>query len=148
MNKREHWGDKDKLRSKSRLEYFKEYQRERYLKRREWAKAHPDLVKKYANNYYNRKGYETYKKRILEKRRALFSFLGDKCVKCSFSDWRALQIDHVNGGGNKERRRSVDQYYKIVKESIINNEEKYQLLCANCNWIKRYENNEVPNRRR
>ena len=31
----------------------------------------------------------------------------------------------------------------MVKESIKNNYNKYQLLCANCNWIKRYENKEL-----
>jgi len=26
--------------------------------------------------------------------------------------------------------------------------EEYQVLCANCNWIKRFENSEVTNRKR
>lgn len=36
----------------------------------------------------------------------------------------------------------VEKHEEIMK--IIENEEgKYQLLCANCNWIKRFENNET-----
>lgn len=146
MVDKKYWEEKDKLRSKERLEYFKEYQRKRYLKRREWAKKHPELVRSYANEYYRRKGYLTYKNRILKKRKLLFKYLGNRCINCGFSDWRALQIDHVNGGGNKERKVNMDKYYKIIRKSIESKEGKYQLLCANCNWIKRYENNEVPYR--
>lgn len=76
-------------------------------------------------------------------RNKLINFLGGKCVKCGFSDARALQIDHVSGGGVKEiihvLNRNKSKYYKQVYEDTAG---KYQLLCANCNWIKRHENNE------
>lgn len=71
--------------------------------------------------------------------------LGGKCVKCGFLDIRALQIDHIKGGGNKEMKLKG---YKTIYYEIIKNPEsmkdRYQVLCANCNWIKRYENKEVP----
>lgn len=69
--------------------------------------------------------------------------LGNKCVKCGFSDIRALQIDHINGGGCYDmRNRSRKNLYRF----ILNNDVTgiFQLLCANCNWIKRYENDEIP----
>lgn len=74
--------------------------------------------------------------------------LGNKCIKCGITDFRVLQIDHINGGGVKEiklyQRQSV--YYKnLLKLSEYELKVKYQLLCANCNWIKRYENNEYRN---
>lgn len=64
--------------------------------------------------------------------------LGGKCVWCGFNDVRALQIDHVNGGGVKELRswnHQIPYYKKVVRES---DSGIYQLLCANCNWIKRH----------
>ncbi|MDG7005258.1 MAG: hypothetical protein JRN73_09990 [Nitrososphaerota archaeon] len=71
--------------------------------------------------------------------------LGSKCVRCGFSDFRALQIDHVNGGGRSEARRLAGvAYYLHVLDHI--NDGTYQLLCANCNWIKRAENEEVGGR--
>ena len=62
------------------------------------------------------------------------------CVKCGFSDIRALQIDHINGGGSKHKRScsGSHEYYK----TMIVYPEDYQLLCANCNQIKKCEDRE------
>jgi hypothetical protein len=56
-----------------------------------------------------------------------------------------LQIDHVNGDGSKERGGKQHNNYTVMLTEIIegNKNGRFQLLCANCNWIKRYENNEV-----
>lgn len=78
-----------------------------------------------------------YKRKL---RLAAIAFLGGKCIRCGFNDVRALQIDHINGGGLKELRKvSPFTYYKKI---LIDTEMKYQLLCANCNWIKREEKKE------
>lgn len=72
--------------------------------------------------------------------------LGGKCFRCGFSDIRALQIDHVNGGGTKEvRSLGAGRMYRNILDKISTGKplKDYQILCANCNWIKRYENNEV-----
>lgn len=63
--------------------------------------------------------------------------MGNKCNRCGFDDLRALQIDHVYSGGRHEQRSSLT-FYKRVIESYKKKEGKYQLLCANCNWIKRF----------
>lgn len=83
----------------------------------------------------------------LKQRKELLALLGDKCVRCGFDDWRALQVDHINGGGNKENDGSNPiKYYRSVVLEIKSGSTKYQLLCANCNWIKKYENNENSKR--
>jgi len=77
-------------------------------------------------------------------REATLKALGQKCIRCGFNDWRALQIDHINGNGKKDRE-SFDNnklFLKNVLQDFVNEGNKYQLLCANCNWIKRHENNE------
>lgn len=76
-----------------------------------------------------------------EQKAVAYSALGGKCGRCGFRDTRALQIDHINGGGSRENKGSRN-YYRRVTESVIEGEGKYQLLCANCNWIKRAENKE------
>jgi hypothetical protein len=80
-----------------------------------------------------------YNKKVRIK---LIDKLGGKCVRCGFSDWRALQVDHINGGGTEERRFKVGSLTLWLLKDIDDNRDKYQLLCSNCNWIKRYENNE------
>jgi hypothetical protein len=69
------------------------------------------------------------------------AFMGGECIRCGFSDPRALQIDHIEGGGMKEW--AAIGGLGIVKR-VLAGAPGYQLLCANCNWIKRHENDEVP----
>lgn len=66
---------------------------------------------------------------------------GPVCVHCGLADIRVLQIDHVNGNGRADRARFPKdgiKFYQWVAQAPIG----YQILCANCNWIKRWENNE------
>ena len=91
----------------------------------------------------------------LAKSRAKFVFwrdkvieaLGARCKTCGFEDRRALQIDHVNGGGQSDRRErgyGNGYSYGFCKKILADPDFllKYQILCANCNWIKRHENKE------
>lgn len=85
-----------------------------------------------------------YRQRRLETVTAM----GGKCVRCAFDNPRALQIDHIKGGGNTERMKGQSNSVAFYKRAIEQNGVNYQLLCANCNAIKRWENNEIPKRRR
>ena len=71
-----------------------------------------------------------------------FAMLGNVCVKCGFTDDRALQVDHKNGRQpwEQKKRGSHDIYRRIVKG--IRSIDDLQLLCANCNTIKVIENKE------
>lgn len=76
--------------------------------------------------------------------------LGGKCARCGFDDIRALQIDHVNGGGRKDHRErgQLTIYRGIIKAHAHGeNITDFQVLCANCNWIKRWENKETAKRK-
>lgn len=102
------------------------------------VKRHVKFIKKSVQ--YGVKSY------YLANRIELIKIMGNKCILCGFSDWRALQVDHINGNGKQEilkyQSKNIRKYYEKVKESVINNKKEYQLICANCNWIKRSENNE------
>ena len=80
--------------------------------------------------------YEGRKESYNKKRLEVILALGNICCRCGFSDIRALQIDHINGGGSKERKTKSGKSYLY---HVLKDLSKYQLLCANCNWIKRYE---------
>lgn len=137
---------------------------------RQWRLKNPDKVKKYNKDKYdrdkicnperlkrkqlkvkewmikNRETHREYQKKwsqnkLGEIKNKIFDKLGNSCKKCGYSDKRALCIDHKNGGGYKEiRSLTVFNYYKKVLEDTS---DSYQILCHNCNWIKRSENNEV-----
>lgn len=73
-------------------------------------------------------------------RQAVIAFLGGKCVRCDWTDERALQIDHINGGGFQERKKLGN---RGLLRKVLQHPEQYQLLCANHNWIKRVERDET-----
>lgn len=94
----------------------------------------------------NEKALQAHREYCKRLRKAVFALLGDKCSRCGYSDYRALQIDHIYGGGQKEQIElggPASICRKILK--MEHPETEYQTLCANCNWIKRYENSEYRN---
>lgn len=141
-----------------RKEYLKlrkkEYQRhkEKYKERtRRWRLEHLKHYKEWETQYHHSDLYLIRRrKRWLELRMKVVDKLGGKCsnpncaVIGGMRDIRALQIDHVHGGGVREFRTLRNTQF--LKKVLSDTEGNYQLLCANCNWIKRYENNE--NRKR
>lgn len=99
----------------------------RYMKH--YQQTHRTSVRKACRDYNTR------------RRQELLDFMGGKCVRCGFDDARALQVDHVNGGGTKEWARVNSPARRAM---IKANPGRYQLLCANCNWIKKHEKDETP----
>lgn len=126
-----------------------------YAKRGEYCRkireeiSDPKLVKE--RNYKARQAYKrmNWSKHLEAQKADTYLAMGNKCCQCKFADKRCLQIDHVNGNGKIDKTRTSNrlQYLKHVKQSFLNKENKYQLLCANCNWIKRHTNKELPPRK-
>ena len=106
-----------------------------------WAKEHRPIMNQRA------------RRRYLKAKLAVVQALGGRCGcnlpscwhsgPCQITDHRILQIDHVNGGGKQEVLKSISggreriRYYIRIVESAKRGDRKYQLLCANCNWMKR-----------
>jgi hypothetical protein len=119
-----------KIQQKERKQNMTEEQRE---DKREYERTYSKTEKfKRHRHLYYQKLVEKYKTQVFEK-------LGNKCVRCGFSDNRGFQVDHINGGGHKQRGiMNAVKFFKYV----LNHLEEFQLLCANCNQIKRIENKE------
>lgn len=104
--------------------------------RREWRKLHPEAE-------------ERDKQRQREYRLRIMEIVGGKiCVKCGYDvDVRALQLDHINSGGCKEYKKQYGRHMYGQYLFYLRNPElakkTLQVLCANCNFIKRYENGEL-----
>lgn len=77
------------------------------------------------------------KTRRVKQRAELFEHYGDSCQCCGESVAVFLAIDHINGGGTKERRefgRASGQLYYWLRKN--NWPAGFQTLCHNCNWAK------------
>ena len=124
--------------------------KKQYLK--EWYKMNRTKViqqqKEYlkANPKAKQRKNDLDRERALRAKRTIYGVLGGaKCVHCGYDkDIRALQLDHINGGGRKDRNdnRSTTKILRIHRDNLDSLKDKYQILCANCNFIKKYENNE------
>jgi hypothetical protein len=79
------------------------------------------------------------RKKNAERREKIIETLGAKCSRCGYDDKRALVIDHIEGGGTKERGEMGGGYYSKVLEKIKEGSKEYQILCCNCNHIKNVE---------
>lgn len=81
----------------------------------------------------------------LQQKTLVLTHYGDgklQCMRCGFEDIRALSLDHIAGGGNEHRKthKSSAGIYAYLK--VNNYPQGYQTLCMNCQFIKRFENNE------
>lgn len=93
---------------------------------------------------FRKKHPEYMRGRYKKLRNEILMLLGNKCVRCGFDNKWALDIDHVNGQGTKERKsfkHSLSYLLHILKE-LKSGSHEYQILCANCNRIKKHENHE------
>jgi hypothetical protein len=71
--------------------------------------------------------------------RAIELLGGPVCSGCGHTDARVLTIDHREGGGTEHRRKVGP--YKILRD-VVAHPEKYQVLCWNCQFLKKLENGE------
>lgn len=107
---------------------------------------------KYNNDEKTRtRRWKEAKMRYYKLREEVIKRLGERCSNpnCKWrnedgtlgcTDYRCLHIDHVHGGGRKELLSMSS--YAYLKKVLADTEGLYQLLCANCNFIKRRENKE------
>jgi len=78
----------------------------------------------------------------------VLKFLGQNkpaCNRCGNTDIRVLQIDHIYGSGHASKAEfgGRNRFYRSILAMPLENALKeYQVLCGNCNWVKRRINNE------
>lgn len=135
------------------LEKLKAYRKQYYQKTKtqalecsiRWNKEHADLIRNRARIFY-KLNVKKLRKNGREIRLKLLRHLGDQCTACGYNDNElALQIDHIDGSGgaDKKRFKSTTTYYRYYLNHFDITKVRLQILCANCNIIKRFENREV-----
>lgn len=127
--------------------YYKTPKGKRHLRKYRSTEKFKIWQKQANSRYYKTKEGKMYRdkdrlERYWKWKIMLFNILGGmKCCICGFSDIRALQLDHIKGR-NRCDNRNVTTFKKYVKDPELAR-KTLQVLCANCNWIKRYTNSEV-----
>ena len=57
------------------------------------------------------------------------------CIQCGYKDERALVFDHIHNDGHRDRKTGWSLLNQILDEP-----ERFQILCHNCNYLKELEN--------
>lgn len=141
------YGELHKLDKAEYNRRYAEENKERILKqKREYYLANFEQIAKRTKLRHERLREEDKKRREQRKERVLIYYGNGKlaCVRCGFTDIRALSIDHIKGWGTEHRRLLKTKNGQMFYRWLIDNSypEGYQTLCMNCQWIKRRENNE------
>jgi len=139
---------KSKEEEKEYQKAWREKNREHINKKsRENYQKNKEKRRKTSNEYYQRNKKRLrpiYSKRNKELNKKLREIIIKhytknklKCQNCGFNGGiDFLVIDHVNGGGTKERKDGGNM--KMLKKIINKNFPKeYNIICANCNHFKR-----------
>ena len=109
-------------------EKSKRLQRERRAK-------NPEKYRAASRRYYHKspEKWRLYARKMAKEiRLAVIIGYGGKCVCCNESQQEFLALDHVNGGGTQQRKRThVHTLYRFVIQN--NFPPEYRILCHNCN---------------
>jgi hypothetical protein len=148
MLRKRYWENRAVLQERSRQSRQRCAKRIREY-RRKYRKAHPDLLRKKQREWqlahYDqvlRERREKHRQNNLAAKQKVYAKLGRVCKQCGIDDIRVLCIDHVNGDGKDDRWYGKMPYAKFLDKVVADKTGRYQILCQNCNWIKRWENKE------
>lgn len=126
--------------------------RERYQRKKEeilkanklWRQLNKKTYAKTKIKYYlshREQSKESSRKSVLKLKIETFSHYSDgniKCACCGEREIKFLALDHINGGGGKERRetrsKGGQKTYRLLRKN--NYPTGYQILCHNCNMAK------------
>ena len=134
--------------------YMKEYMKTYYIKNKtkmidnniKWKEQNIEKVKSIKYNSFTKhrdKIYYRRRKGMLKARIALLNILGWSCVKCGYNeDFRALCFDHIRDDGKEDRKIHYNSYgfYRFYRDNPNLAKSNLQVLCCNCNNIKKYDN--------
>lgn len=100
----------------------------------------------WCRNCSRRNGRLHHRIQLKDLKAKAYKLLGNRCVRCGFADMRALQIDHVIAVKRNSKRKTGWTGVNLYRDIVAGKGGPYQILCANCNWIKRAEKSEGPSR--
>lgn len=122
-------------RRKEHPERYREYGR-RYYHRHKHSRRWRNHRREYARRYYHLhpEYHQSYAREWHQKlKAAAIKHYGNACACCGESTYEFLCIDHINGGGNEQRRRlgCSRNFYSWLKKNGY--PKGFRTLCHNCN---------------
>lgn len=104
-----------------------------YRKRPDWYSAYQ---KQWAAANSEYKARQNARAKLLHRtnRELAIALYGGACNCCDEARYEFLAIDHINGGGTKERKErfpNSQSFYKYISKNYL--PEVYRILCHNCN---------------
>lgn len=109
--------------------------------KRKWKRSRKGklYLKKYSKSQNAKTCREKYHRKLKNEVLLIYSPRGSiipECCCCREKILEFLTLDHINGGGKKERKKINNMtFYRWVK---INQPKNLQTLCMNCNWGSRF----------
>lgn len=95
------------------------------IRSREYRRAHPEALRASARKYLRK-----FRLSIL----ARYGGTPPRCVCCGESEQNFLAVDHIDGGGARQRREGQGNLYWWLKRNGYPG--GFQVLCHNCNLAK------------
>uniref|UniRef100_A0A6M3IQR9 Uncharacterized protein n=2 Tax=viral metagenome TaxID=1070528 RepID=A0A6M3IQR9_9ZZZZ len=115
------------------------YHRKWYERNKEKIRQRNKVLYQLNKEHINKKAKEQIKRIKLE----VFSYYSKgepKCTHCGITELDVLCLDHIDGGGTKDRlfnnHHGSNLHYFLKRTGYP---EGFQVLCANCNlrkWVK------------
>ena len=128
--------DKEKIKGRDKAYYQKH--KERINKQsREYKKEHKGEQRKYDRKYAATRKKEL---KVKDKKEVLTYYGGGRCacIICGENRLGCLSIDHINGGGNEDRKKhgrfGIGLYRWLRSNDYPGG---FQTLCMNCQFLKR-----------
>ena len=134
-----------------RREYQRQWRESHSDYGKKWREAHPGYHQQKSREYQPIAQANQRKAENASKIIALTHYGNGKCacVHCGFKDLRALTLDHINGGGSKERAEQKRNHKRVLVGRTLCRwlhlrgfPVGFQTLCMNCQFIKRYTHKE------
>jgi hypothetical protein len=122
--------------------WYQNHKEEMHLRNQKWAKTHRKELNAWASRQNSKQKLET------------LTYYGGNPPQCAnpfdehketYTNILTLTMDYIPGGhGRKGWPFGRGLYYKLKREGYP---KDWQVLCMNCQWIKRIKNKEVWNLR-
>jgi hypothetical protein len=116
-----------------------------------WHRAHPDYAREKRRKYWTIDRRLARRREAQEYKKKVISYYSNGTMSCAdpyrehaapYGNLLALTIDHIDGGGRQARIRTrYWNFYKWLARRGF--PSGYQVLCMNCQMIKKILNNEI-----